>query len=319
VLIGSPRTGPLRSGQVLTTVRVVSEHQSYEVAAVDGPLDERRLAAARALSTRVRATRTSFVNTYEGGSFTGDPHRMARRYYDAFRYLANWGTHELIPRFAAWLTGLEVVRRYRGREAVSAWGSGGPVVRAAVSEEEADLGWGGGVLAWILPMRAEVLAGVEPPVASCLDALTGSPTALVEFPRIDGDLVGIAAGGSTPRRHRPVDVASWAAATSRRAGCEPAATVRQERVAAEGDWRAAQTRRERLAELTAQFRTRGRDYPPRSWGIASRDRTPTAPAQTVSDPREVIGGAEFTGRVEAPRDEHRRKSVLIGQFAAAGL
>jgi hypothetical protein len=169
------------------------------------------------------------------------------------------------------------------------------VVGAAVSEET-DFEWGGGVPAWILPMRVEGLAGVAPPLPSCLDAMTRSQTALVEFPQIDGDLV-----------------------TSRGAGCELAATVWRERVAPEGDWRAAQERRERLAELAAQFRTRGRDYLPRSWSIASRDSPLTVPAQTVSDPREVIGGAEFAGRVEAPRDEHRRKSVLVGQFAAAGL
>lgn len=67
------------------------------------------------------------------------------------------------------------------------------------------------MLASILPVRAELLAGdvralcllwllgvqigevpddaVEPPVPASLDALTGSQTALVEFLRIDRDLV----------------------------------------------------------------------------------------------------------------------------------
>jgi hypothetical protein len=109
---------------------VVSEYQYYEFAAVDRPLDERQLTAVWALSTRAHVTPTSFVNTYEWGGFSGDPRRMVERYYVAFLYLANWGTHELILRFAARLLGLDVVQRYCGREAVSAWGSGGHVVVA---------------------------------------------------------------------------------------------------------------------------------------------------------------------------------------------
>jgi hypothetical protein len=130
---------------------------------------------------------------------------------------------------------LDVVQQYCGREAVSAWGSGEHVVVAAVSEdEEVDFEWGGeGLLASILPVRAEVLAGdgralyllwllgvqtgeiqddvVEPPVPAGLDALTGSQTALAEFLRIDGDLLTVAAVGSTPRRRTPVDVGGWVA------------------------------------------------------------------------------------------------------------
>ena len=73
------------------------------------------------LSTRVRATGASFVNTYEWGSVTGDPHRVARWSYDAFRYLANWGTHELIPRLigSAEFTGrVEAPRGEHRRESV---------------------------------------------------------------------------------------------------------------------------------------------------------------------------------------------------------
>jgi len=92
------------------------------------------------------------------------------------------------------------------------------------------------VLASILPVRAEILAGdlralyllwllsvqigevpddaVEPPVPAGLDALTGSQTALVEFLRIDRDLVEVAAAGSEPAREQPIDVAQWIAGLS---------------------------------------------------------------------------------------------------------
>ena len=88
-------------------------------------------------------------------------------------------------------------------------------------------------MASILSVRAELLAGdlralyllwllsvqvgevsddaVEPPVPASLNALTGSQTALVEFLRIDRDLIDVAAAGSAPMREARVDVARWVA------------------------------------------------------------------------------------------------------------
>ena len=209
----------------------MSEYQYYEFAAVDRPLGARDLDVLRGLSTRAHITPTSFVNTYQWGSFKGDPRRLVERYFDAFLYLANWGTRELILRLPARLVDPEIVQRYCSGDAVSAWHTGDHVIVAAVSEdEEGDFEWGGeGVLASILPVRAELLAGdlralyllwllsvqvgevpddaVEPPVPASLNALTGSQTALVEFLRIDRDLVDVAAAGSPPASEHRVDVA----------------------------------------------------------------------------------------------------------------
>ena len=139
----------------------MSEYQYYEFAAVDRPLGARDLDALRGLSTRAHITPTSFVNTYEWGSFKGDPRRLVERYFDAFLYLANWGTRELIVRLPARLIDPEIAQRYCSGDAVSAWHTGDHVIVAAVSEdEEGDFEWGAeGVLASILPVRAELLAG----------------------------------------------------------------------------------------------------------------------------------------------------------------
>ena len=216
----------------------MSEYQYYEFAAVDRPLGARDLDALRGLSTRAHITPTSFVNTYQWGSFQGDPRRLVERYFDAFLYLANWGTRELIVRLPARLLDPDTAQRYCAGDAVSAWPTGEHVVVAAMSEdEEGDFEWGGeGVLASILPVRAELLTGdlralyllwllsvqvgevpddaVEPPVPAALDALTGSQTAMVEFLRIDRDLIEVAAAGSPPARQQRVDVARWVSGLS---------------------------------------------------------------------------------------------------------
>lgn len=208
----------------VATVRLVSEYQYYEFAAVDRPLDEGQHAAVRALSTRAHITSTSFVNTYEWGGFRGDPRRLMEQFYDAFLYISNWGTRELMVRLPARVVGLDAVQRYCPGDVVSVWRAGEHVVVAAVSEdEEEDFEWGGeGLLASILPVRAEILAGderplyllwllgvqsgevgdevVEPPVPAGLDALSGSQVALLEFLRLDGDLLAVAAAGSARQR-----------------------------------------------------------------------------------------------------------------------
>ena len=137
----------------------MSEYQYYEFAAVDRPLGARDLDTLRGLSTRAHITPTSFVNTYQWGSFKGDPRRLVERYFDAFLYLANWGTRELIVRLPARLVDPGTAERYCSGDAVSAWTAADHVIVAAVSEdEEGNFEWGGeGVLASILPVRAELL------------------------------------------------------------------------------------------------------------------------------------------------------------------
>jgi hypothetical protein len=88
----------------------MSEYQYYEFLAIDRPLDERQRAELRALSTRARITATSFINEYHWGDFRGNPAALMERYFDAFLYLANWGTRRLMIRLPrglldlAWLS-----------------------------------------------------------------------------------------------------------------------------------------------------------------------------------------------------------------------
>ncbi|NEA46711.1 hypothetical protein [Streptomyces sp. SID10815] len=60
----------------------MSEYQHYQFS-VDEPLTDGQLAEIRALTTRARLTRHSFVNTYDWGDFKGNARRLVETRYDA--------------------------------------------------------------------------------------------------------------------------------------------------------------------------------------------------------------------------------------------
>ena len=82
-------------------------------------------------------------------------------YFDAFLYLANWGTHELMLRLPRRLLDPATARRYCLGQPASAAESGDHVILSFSSEEEGGdwLEDGDGVLASILPVRAEIERG----------------------------------------------------------------------------------------------------------------------------------------------------------------
>jgi hypothetical protein len=204
----------------------MSEYQYYEFVAVDRPLDERQVAELRALSTRAHITPTSFVNTYEWGDFRGSPRKLVEEYFDAFLYLANWNTRELMIRLPGRVLDIETAGRYCPAESASAWVAGDHVIVSLTSEEEADFDVAGeGWLGSIIPIRAEIAAGdlralylgwllcaqagdldddeLEPPVPPNLTRLTASLRSLVDFLLLDEDLVAVAAAGSREAERGP--------------------------------------------------------------------------------------------------------------------
>jgi hypothetical protein len=200
----------------------VSEYQYYEFVAVDRPLDDRQLRELQALSTRAQITPTSFVNEYHWGDFRGDPSTLMERYFDAFLYLANWGTHRLMFRLPNRLLDLETARRYCDADYVSARPAGDHVIIDIQSEDEGGEwvetgeGWLTSIvaaraelasgdlralyLAWLLSLQSEELDDdeVEPPVPAGLGSLTASLSSLADFLRIDPDLLEVAATASKP-------------------------------------------------------------------------------------------------------------------------
>jgi hypothetical protein len=135
----------------------VSEYQYYEFLAVDRPLDERQQAELRALSTRADITATSFVNEYHWGDFRGDPRVLMEKYFDAFLYLANWGTRQLMIRLPERLLDLGTAQRYCASDTASAWRHDDHVLIHLYSNDE-NRDWDGTgetQLGAIIPIRAD--------------------------------------------------------------------------------------------------------------------------------------------------------------------
>ncbi len=137
----------------------MSEYQYYEFQAVDRPLTAEEMLELRAVSTRARITSTHFVNEYGWGDFKGRPDPWMERYFDAFLYLASWGSRPLMLRLPRGRAGPG--SRSPGQDA-RAWAHDGFVILSFDSEEaggDSRDDDGSGWLASILPLRAEIAGG----------------------------------------------------------------------------------------------------------------------------------------------------------------
>jgi len=92
----------------------MSEYQYYEFQAIDWPLTAKEMSELRSYSSRARITSTRFVNDYARGSFKGDEDAWMEKYFDAFLYLANWGTRVLKLRLPSRLLESRTAKRYCG-------------------------------------------------------------------------------------------------------------------------------------------------------------------------------------------------------------
>ena len=210
----------------------MSEYQYYDFRALDRSLTPRQQSALRALSSRAEITSTSFTNSYDFGDFRGKPLELVQRHFDAFLYLANWGTRELMFRVPAKaVPSASILRSYLSTSTnAAAWfrRSGSNVVFGYCSEEEGG-DWetdGEGELASIVPVRFAIAAGdlrplylgwllrvqagdvapeaPEPDVPPGFARRSAGLTAMIEFLRIDDDLLAAAkmSGRSKSSRRR---------------------------------------------------------------------------------------------------------------------
>jgi len=190
----------------------MSEYQYYEFQALDHPLTESQMAELRKYSTRATITPTSFVNEYNWGDFKGDRRQWMEKYFDAFLYIANWGSHWLDFRVPKRLLDPETVSAYCTDESLACHAKDDFVLVSFVSEDESgEWAEGEGWLASLTPLRADLMNGdlrclylgwlagaqgndfedndIEPPVPPGLEALSSSLQSLADFLRIDPDWI----------------------------------------------------------------------------------------------------------------------------------
>jgi hypothetical protein len=139
----------------------MSEYQYYEFQAIDRPLTEREMGELRSFSSRATITPTRFVNHYEWGSFKGNPSAWMEKYFDAFLYLANWGTHELMLRLPRRVLDASTVKQYCCGESASARAKSKQVILEFRSESESGewIDEDTGHLALLVPLRADIASG----------------------------------------------------------------------------------------------------------------------------------------------------------------
>ena len=208
----------------------MSEFQYYEFQAVDRPLTPDQMAELRAISTRARISPTQFVNVYSYGDFKGDPLQLMGQYFDAFVYIANWGTHRFMLRLPRSLLDLTMARAYAIDDSLQFRGSDDVVIVEFMSDGDNGTLWitddeaaswmpsllgvrdelaSGDLralyLGWLAGMQSEMLDDdeFEPSVPPGLRHLSSSLKSLTEFLRIGDDLLTVAAARSPDRPHAP--------------------------------------------------------------------------------------------------------------------
>ncbi len=216
----------------------MSEYQYYEFRAIDRPLSQKEMDELRALSTRAEITPTSFTNTYQWGDFKGNPATLMDRYFDAFVYVANWGTHRLMFRIPRRFLDAEAASAYCDGEALSLEAKKEHVVLEFASEDEGGDEWTEGEhwMSSLISLRAELMRGdsralylgwlaslpsrdpddeddrLEPPVPPGLAKPSAPLRALAEFLRVDDELIEAAASGSVgepPAEPSRTESARW--------------------------------------------------------------------------------------------------------------
>lgn len=219
----------------------MSEYQLYEFVALDKPLTSKQMAELRAISTRADITPTRFWNEYQWGDLKADPAKLVERYFDAHLYLANWGTRRLMLRLPAARVDAKQLRAYFPGDGSQLATMGEHVVLDLTSEtdEPEDDFTSGASLASLAPVRSELLRGdmraaylawllavqtgdvddedTEPPLPPGLLDLSAPLEAMVDFLRIDADLLAVAAERSAAEPEDADALRTWVAALPARA------------------------------------------------------------------------------------------------------
>jgi hypothetical protein len=296
----------------------VSEYQYYEFLALDKPLTSRQREELRQLSTRAEITGTRFTNEYEWGDFRGDPEKLMASCFDAFLYLANWGTRQLMFRVPRAALDTGHAERYCHTDAASLIETDEHLIISLYADREPDDDWheAAGELGSMVAARSELLSGdhrllylawlmgiqwdhvddedSEPPVPAGLEEPSAALAAIADFLDIDEDLIRAASEASPSLTAEPAaGLADWIAALP--------ATEKDKLLTMVADGEGAQVQ----ALLLRRFR--GRPQP---------RNAPGAPARTAAQLR-AAAAARKTARQEARARTRRAEEERLAAARAA--
>lgn len=139
----------------------MSEYQYYEFQAIDKPLTRNQMSELKNGSTRAEITPHRFVNEYHWGDFNGDADEWMRRYFDAFLYLANWGTHIVKLRLPSNVIARRQLAPYLSRSSFDVDTSKEHLILSFVAQDEDgdDECDTDDVLSALIPIREEIARG----------------------------------------------------------------------------------------------------------------------------------------------------------------
>jgi hypothetical protein len=164
-----------------------------------------------------------------------DPLKLLERYFDAFLYVANWGTREFHLRLPQELVDFKHLKSILPGKAAHVRSAGRFVIVSFETDVEPEDDWddGTGWMGSLVSLRSDLLRGdlrclylgwlhcvechefsedaLEPPVPAGLRELSAPLDSLIEFLGIDEDLVEVAASASAPLKEGPSrkELAAW--------------------------------------------------------------------------------------------------------------
>ncbi len=196
-------------------MEAMSEYQYYEFQAIDEPLNDREMEELREISTRATITPMSFTNSYEWGDLKAKPVKLLEKYFDVFFYFANWGTRILMFRFPKGALDTASIERYCDQTVLTLKTTKRHILVGFESDDESGDFYEELELGQLLSLRADILRGdyrslyigwlqsiqrelvkgtrIEPPLPPGMKKLSKPLRALIEFLRIDPDLLSVAA------------------------------------------------------------------------------------------------------------------------------
>jgi hypothetical protein len=205
----------------------MSEYQYYEWQTIDRPLTPEEQAAVNKLSSHIAVTSSTAVVTYSWGDFKHDPKQVLARYFDAFLYLANWGSKRLAFRFPQGLLDRQTIEPYLWKYCLELETVGECLILDISLREEGGGEWieGEGWLSSLSRLRDDLLEGdyralylawlraaelqgaddaeLEPPVPPGLGELSAPLASFVELFELNEHLLHAAAEASPQRQQAP--------------------------------------------------------------------------------------------------------------------